>query len=555
MRLVAARPFSGLRPAPSGALTALPLAAALAISLAMLSVLLLPALSLQAAGVAAGSPALAAQAPRTGGILRVAIPGDPPSLDLHHTTAYLAEIIAWHVFEPLFTYDARYEIVPMLADSYSVSGDGTSYTIRLRSGVRFHDGQEMTAEDVAASLRRWLELSQVGGRYIRPILRSLSATDRYTVRIELTEPSGVLLPALAQPVQMAAIYPARIAQQAGGSPISEFVGTGPFRFVEWQPNRYIRLARFDAYRPRPEPPSGYGGARAAYVDELRFIPVPDVGTRVAGVRTGTYHVATDITTDLYDSLRADPSLQMLVMKPYGWAVAVFNNRKGVMSNPKMRQAFLAALDMDEILAGTFGNPVFYRADPGLLFRETPWWTDAGASRYNQKDPARARRLLQEAGYRGEVVRWVTSQQYDWAYRPALIASEQLKRAGFNVVLEVVDWATVFQRRSNPDLFDVFSTSFIFSPGVSPPTQPVLLNANYPGWWENPEKERLVAQLVREVEPKARYALWARIQELFWEDVPAVKFGDFFNFSVARRSVQNYQNTADMFFWNVWLQEP
>src|SRR5690606_32488611 len=136
-------------------------------------------------------------------------------------------------------------------------------------------------------------------------------------------------------------------------------------------------------------------------------------------------------------------------------------------------------------------------------------------------------------------------QYDWAFRPALIATEQLQKAGFNIELQVVDWATVFARRSNPDLYDVFSTSFIFSPGVSPPTQPVLLNANYPGWWEDERKEALVNHLVSETDPQRQLEIWSQIQHMFWEDAVAIKFGDFFNFSIARPQVKNFKNTADM----------
>lgn len=405
-------------------------------------------------------------------------------LDIQYTTAYLTEVIAWHVFEPLFTYDENYQIVPMLADRYEVSADGKRYTIHLRQGVSFHDGSELTADDVVASLNRWLDLSQVGGSYIKPILESMVAADRYTVEIQLSETSGLLLSALAQPVQMAAIYPKRVVDQWPDQPVEEFVGTGPFRFVEWRPNQYVRLERFDGYAARDEDADGYGGRRVAYVDEIRFIPVPEVSTRMSGVQTGTYDIATDITTDLYDLVAAQPNLVPVVVQPYGWPVAIFNKKAGIMADVRIRRAFLAALDMDEIMAGTFGNPLFYRVDPSLMFQEQPWWSDAGSEYYNQKNPELAKQLLAEAGYNGEPVRWVTSLQYDWAFRPALIATEQLQKAGFNIELQVVDWATVFARRSNPDLYDVFSTSFIFSPGVSPPTQPVLLNANYPGWWED-----------------------------------------------------------------------
>ncbi len=505
-----------------------------------------------------GVPAGWAQAPVPvrGGTLTVALSADPPALDIHSTTAYLTEIVSWHVFEPLFTYDRNYQITPMLAEGYSVGAGGREFTITLRAGVRFHNGREMTSADVVASLQRWVKMATVAVPFFRDDIEAIEARGPRAVVIRLRQPSGVLIAALAQPIQLAGVYTQQAADAAGTQRITDMaqlIGTGPFRFTRWTPGQVIELERFDGYAARSGSPDGYGGQKVAYVDRLRFVIVPDVQTRINGVLTGQYDYAESITPDAYGALRVDARARTLILRPYGQPMAVFNKRRGLFTDRRLRQAFVASLDMGQIMAGTFGNPLMFRVDGSLMFRESPWHSREGLEPYNRRDLGLARRLMAEAGYRGQPVRWITSTAFDWAYKPALIASQQLQEAGFNMDLQVLDWATVLSRRANPDLYEVFSTSFIFSPGVEPPIQPVILSGTWPGWWTTEEKDRLIGRLIREPNLEARKRIWTDVQRLYWEDVPGIKFGDFFNLAVARPQVQGLTTRPDLFFWNVWVQ--
>jgi peptide/nickel transport system substrate-binding protein len=236
------------------------------------------------AGLAPLSPAGAQGPPRKGGELRVAMIGEPPSLDMQATTAVITREIGVNVFETLYTLDAKFQPVPHLAEGHEVADGGKRYTVRLRKGVRFHNGKEMTAADVVASLRRWGSLSSAGKATFKAV-ESVEARDAATVEIRLREPSAILLSGLAQIGSAAVIYPKEVVDAAGTAPLKEFVGTGPFRFVEHRPDVHIKLARFDGYAGRPEPPSGLAGQRAAHVDALYFLPVPDYATRQAGLQT------------------------------------------------------------------------------------------------------------------------------------------------------------------------------------------------------------------------------------------------------------------------------
>ena len=253
--------------------------------------------------------------PRFGGVLKVAMIGEAPSLDLHWVNAVIIRQIMWHVFETLYTVDKDWSPIPHLAAGHTVSDGGRGYTITLRKGVRFHNGKEMTSADVVASLNRWGRMATG-----KPLWRSVEAVDPkgpYEVVIHLKEPSGVLLNGLA--FASAAIYPKEVIEATGDGQLKAFIGTGPFRFVEHKPDRHVRLARFKEYAALSEPPNGAGGKRIAYLDELLFIPVPDGAVRLAGVESGSYHYSEQIKPDQYDRLLTMRSVEPRIMSPSTWA--------------------------------------------------------------------------------------------------------------------------------------------------------------------------------------------------------------------------------------------
>jgi peptide/nickel transport system substrate-binding protein len=496
-----------------------------------------------------GQPAESQETPRSGGVLRAAMIGEPPSLDLHWTTAVITQQIVWHVYETLYTYDRNFAPIPFLAEGHTVSDGGRRYTIILRKGVKFHSGKEMTSTDVVASLNRWGKIS-TPGKAIWKTVEAVEAKDAYTVVVHLKEPSGSLLFGLGRPNAGAAIHPKEVVDAAGDGQIKEFIGTGPYRFVEHKPDRHIKIARFKDYAARAEAPDGYGGKRVAYFDEILFIPVPDVAVRLAGIETGEYHFGQQIKQDQYDRIKSLAAVEPRIVKPYAWVTAVPNHKEGLMTSKKLRQAFQAALDMEPIMAAAVGNRDFYRVDGALFFPEqAQWHSTAGLGGYNQRDKDKARRLLKEAGYAGQPVRWITTREYEWMYKSALVSKQQLEEVGFKIDLQVLDWATLVQRRNKSELFDVFSTGYSFT---ADPALATSIQCNWPGWWCAEEKERLLADLARESDSRKRRAVIDRIQALFYEDVGRIKFGDYFLLDVVRREVRGFRSTPELYFWNAWL---
>jgi len=488
--------------------------------------------------------------PRFGGVLRIATIGEPPSLDLHWTPVTISNQIMWHVFETLYTFDKTWSPVPLLAEGHTVSDGGRRYTITLRKGVRFHTGKAMIAADVVASLSRWGRMATAG----KALWKSVEAVETqgpHEIVFRLKEPSGALLSGLAFPT--AVIYPKEIIDAGGDGQLKQFIGTGPFRFVEHKPDRHIRLARFKEYAARSEPADGAGGKRVAYFDELLFIPVPDVAVRLAGLESGSYHYGSSIKQDQYDRLLTVRSVEPRVVRSPTVNVAALNHKQGLMTAKKLRQAFQAALDMQPIMAAAVGHPLFYRLDPALFPPELVLWhSKSGIDAYSQKDVDKARRLLKEAGYAGQPVRWLTTQEYEHMYKIALVAKQQLEEVGFKIDLQVLDWATLTQRWNKPELFDVFSNGYTYR---LDPALDGMIQCASPGWWCLEEKDRLLGELARESDPRNRRAIIDRIQTLFYEDVGRIKFGDLFALSVVRRELRGDVRLVPFYyFWNAWLEK-
>jgi len=510
-------------------------------------------LTLLLLGLAGPAPEAIAQ--KKGGVLKVGNLGEPPTLDAHWTTATITEVLAQHLYEGLYTLDAKSQPIPMLAEGMpTVSKDGLTYTFKLRPGIKFHNGKEMTSADVVASLNRWGAQSTYG-KTLYARVAEVRAVDKLTVEMKLKEKTAIVLISLANPNAAAAIYPKEICDKfKPAEKATEWIGTGPFKLVEWKPDRHIKMVRFDDYQPRKEPASGYGGRKVVYVNELLWIPVPDAATRVAQIETGELDFADDLDLNAYERLKSAPGVQAIVAKPYYWLVAVFNKKEGLMTNQKLRQAWQAALDMEPIMKNVAGGHAdLYRMDSSLAFVENaPWHTKLAGLPWNEHNKDKVKRLLKESGYKGEPIRFMTTQEYKWMYDFALLSKQQLEDVGFTIDLQVVDWATLVKRRNNSKEYDVFTTGM---GNFYDPTHHIYLGPNWPGWTDDEELNRLLNELAREGDYKKRFVLWEQVTRTFYDRVPVIRYGDLFGLRAMRTNVKGFDTTLMRpRFHNVWLDK-
>lgn len=492
------------------------------------------------------SPAAFAQT--KGGVINVATIGEPPTLDAMASTADLVGIVSQHIFETLYTFDENWNPTPLLAASLpEISADGKIYTIKLRTGVKFHDGTDMDSADVVASLKRWTQIAS-RGKQVAPLITSIDAVDASTVRITLNAPHAPLLSLLAFNNAAAIILPSEKQQ----NPMTDPVGTGPYKLKERKADQYIQLVRFDGYKSPEGRENGYGGARHQYLDEIRFVPVPDANTRVEGAISGQFDYADSLPVEAYDRLKGQKVTEPVLLKPFGWPVFVLNTAQGLTKNQDMRLAIRAALNVEDMLAAAFGSKDFYALNGSFYPASYSWASDAGVKDgYNIGDPEKAATLLKEANYDGKPVRILTSRQYEFHYKMAQVAAEYLKAAGINVDLQVVDWATLTQRRADPTLWDIYISH---SPFLPEPALIGALSTSAPGNWDTPARKVAVDAFNAETDPKKRIALWADVQKVIYAEAPIIKIGDFNALSAKSPKLEHFTPAPWPYFWNVSLKQ-
>ena len=495
---------------------------------------------------AAAAAAAPAAQPKKGGSLKIGIFGEPPSIDPMFTTATITRNISSQVYEGLFGNDRNFKPQLDLLESYEMTKDGKTATMKLRKGITFHNGKTMTSADVVASLRRFTTFA-TRGKPIGARLDAIKAPDKDTVVMTFKLPTGRLPLFLAHGEEI--IMPEEIATKYVKEQLKEHVGTGPFKFVEWQPDRFIKFARFDNHAASSGEPNGWVGRKTAHLDELLFVSVPEDSVRADGVITGEYHFGELLNPDSYDNLKSNPAVNTYVVKPYYFSAIHFNKKQGVFTDLRMRKAFKLAIDLEPGWRAAWGSPDFWRLQPAMGSPEMGWYTEVTKDEYNKKDPDQAKALLKQAGYKGEPIRWLTTKEYSYNYAFALATKPQLEAVGFKVDLQLVDWATLIQRRAKPELSDLFVT------GHDTPNHPLLqpyMSSAWPGWWDSPEKTKIYDALFAEPDDKKAQALVEDMERLVMKDVPYVKIGEYFALRAARKEFQGYVNPVHFYFWNCWL---
>ena len=495
-----------------------------------------------------------------GGTLRATLTGDLGTFDTQAVTQSVVGYVTWHIWEHLFTYDEDMQIAPELADTYEVSEDSLTHTITVREAM-FHNGNPMTAEDVVASIERWRQIAGTAGD-LEDISVSLTAVDDRTVEWELSRPFGILTTVLARQNAGCVIFPKEIMEKIGTEPLTDyadFIGTGTYQFVEHQPDRHIHLRRFEEYVNRDEPTSGYAGFKNQYFDEIFFIPVTDEAAAVAGVRAGDYQYVDALAPIQFAALESDPAVTLEMTPSPSWGAFVFNCAEGICSGYEgtpgqlIRQAILAALNMEEIALGAYGEG-WFRLHPSISFEGLPWETEAGGEFYNQGDPDRARELLEEAGYNGEPIIWMTTREYQDHYDTTVLAVQQLEDAGITIDLQLYDWATVNERRLDPALWHMMTTGHTFR--ADPIQLSGIASAETYGFWGSPAIEELRVPFTAEHEFEVRFGIWEDIQTLFYHAVPKMKVADQSGFHAMSANLRGWDPAVQIQakHWNEWFEE-
>lgn len=202
-----------------------------------------------------------------------------------------------------------------------------------------------------------------------------------------------------------------------------------------------------------------------------------------------------------------------------------------------------------MLAG-FGRPDFILADASMTGPETSWHSTAGAENYNNPNVDNAKALLEEAGYDGTPLRWVANTLSPYNVAVAEFTRQEAEGAGIPIEIQVTDFATYSEIRADPAQWDVFVTGHS---SIGLPARHVMNDAEWPGWWDNADKDALVSDMFAAPDEEALQSAIDDWTALIYEDMPSIMLGHQFELRAHSSSVQGYQNRTEFFFWNVGLE--
>ena len=364
--------------------------------------------------------------------LRIGLAEDPDVLDPTLARTYVGRIVFSAICDKLFDIDDKLNLVPQLATAHETSADGKTVTIKLRTGVTFHDGEAMDAESVKYSLERHLTMQ---GSFRKPELAAVDKVeivDPSTVKLMLKAPFSPLIAQLSDRAGM--IVSPKAAKEAGDKFGLKPVCAGPYKFIERVQQDRIVVEKF----------AGYWNARDVHIDRVVYRPIVDSTARLANLKSGSLDlIERALATDL-NEIKADPKLKLATTTEIGYQSITLNMSNGPAGKdgpfgkgPKAMQAFEAAIDREAI------NQVAFNGE----FLPGNQWVSPSNAYYQKKFPvpprdvAKAKKLLEEAGLKAPVAVDFMVPNNPESRQVAEVIQAMTKEAGFDLKIRVTEFAT------------------------------------------------------------------------------------------------------------------
>ena len=439
------------------------------------------------------------------------------TLDPYNTNSTMNQAAGKAYYESLYEFDKDLKIQPKLATEYSVSPDGLVYTLKLRPGVKFHDGTDFNAEAVKVTFDRVSNPDNKLARYTQfnRVART-EVIDPLTVRITLKEPFSAFINALAHPSAMI-ISPAALTKygkEIGLNP----VGTGPFKFVEWKPSEYLKVAKFDGYWNKGFPK----------IDTLTFRTVPDNNTRAAVMQTGEAQFAFPIPYEQISILEKSPKLDVIddsksIMARY----ISMNTLVKPFNDVRVREAINYAINkqaLAKVAFSGFATPLEGVVPQGVDFayKMPPW----------PYDPKKAKELLAQAGYPNgfETTLW-SAYNDGTSVKVVQFLQQQLTQVGIKTSIEILESGQRVQRVNQVQKPEDAQVRLYYA-GWSSSTgeadwalRPLLSTAAYPpvmnntAYYSSPTVDADIMRALTTSSREEKTTLYKRAQETIWKDAP------------------------------------
>ncbi len=443
---------------------------------------------------------------------------DAASLDPHVQNDTTSEQVVKMLYNTLLKFGPNGEITGDLADSWEVSEDQKTWTFKLKEGVKFHNGTEMTAESVKGTYDRAMDPSNglVVGEIVK-MFEKVEVVDKYKVSITTKEPYGAMM-ALMCNMSLAIMDPAYIEKYGMdlGSNAESINGTGPYKVVSWTRDEELVLESHDAY---------YGDK--ALTKKVVYRPIPEAAARVIALETGEVDAIQGVPANEVPRLESIDGLSVYKAKSIGQRLFRFGCNDSIVGNTKVRQALIYAVDRQAIIDSLF---------PGLSYPSTAplapvTWGYANLGEIKQ-DKEKAKQLLAEAGYpNGFKTKIVTTERYAKGVELAEIIASQLKEVGVEAEIQVMEWSAFLQTIDGITAKEFDAPLFIMGAGPSmmdadgglrglyTTTLTGKNDRNY-GFYSNKEVDELIDAGMKETDPEKRKELYKRAQEILYLEDPA-----------------------------------
>jgi peptide/nickel transport system substrate-binding protein len=462
-------------------------------------------------------PGLAWAAPQ--GKIVIAQGVDPTTLDTQNQQETPASVVASHLFDTLVERDQNLKIVPALAEELPKLVAPTTWEVKLRRGVKFHNGEEFNAESVKFSLER-VKTGLRASSNFRPI-EKVDIVDPYTVRVQTSKPWPIFATIMTS--RQASMYPPKAYAGKDTSFISKNpIGTGPYKLVRWSKDEEIVLEANEQYwRGAPK------------IKTVVFRPIPDDAVRVAALQNGEVDVAVNIPPHLGNIIANHPKIflstapsirtlqLMFVTHEYDAQHKLVGPYKGVTADKRVRQAIAYALDVDEIIKGvldgkamrtaTLLTPLHFGYDPAL--------------KPIKQDLGKVKQLLTEAGFPGGLELTLNSPQgrYVRDKEVAEAVTGQLNKAGIKTQLKTYEFVSylntlVYVHKPGPVWLIGWGTPTVDAETVY---GPLFRTGSNLGNYHNADFDGMVDQAQTQMDEKQRLATYHRINKLWIDDMPAV----------------------------------
>jgi peptide/nickel transport system substrate-binding protein len=425
--------------------------------------------------------------------IRIGVALEPPALDPTAGAAEAIDIVVYqNVFEGLVRIDETGSVQPGLAESWTISEDGLTYTFKLHDGVTFHDGSAFDAEDVKFSFDRILaaDTTNAHPEFYKPIT-AITVVDPLTVEFKLDQQIGRFLFDLGRGDAVI------VAPESADNNATQPIGTGPFAFLQWDKGSRVILEAYGPYWGEP-----------VHLTKASYVFIGDTATLTNALLAGDIDGTNNFATDALAVFEGNPQFKVLVGTTEGETILSTNNKKPPFDNLKVRQAMAHALDRQAIIDGTtngYGTPIGAPFAP-----HNPYYVDLTAT--YPHDVAAAKALLAEAGLPDGFSATLKLPPVAYARTSGQIIASQFAEVGIKLELINVEWAQWLEDVYTNKDFDLTIVSH-----VEPFDIGNYANPDYYFGYDNPEFQALIDKLNGTTDEAARKELAIEAQTILAND--------------------------------------